>query len=116
MACNVQREACIKGDLASKQISRLPYTPTVTGVVNVSARAEKMLELSSEPNVNHGLVIIMGKVLSQLILGASSGVLHPGTTKTVSKNAIPDPGENICRVVDALVSIYFISSYTGLIL
>ena len=77
---------------------------TVSGQVSVKVWNAKIEELSSQDDPPQGLISIMKDVAQQLINGASSRVNYPGTVLTSSKNIIPQPREQIPRIIDALAS------------
>ena len=89
------------------QHTGFPHSPlpeTVSGVVNVTAWAQKIDKLQAEPDPPLGLIRIMQEIGSQLVDGASSHVGSPGTSLTTSPNCFKYPLEQLPRVADALAS------------
>ena len=81
-----------------------PLPPTVQGVVDVKVWNGKIAELTAKEEVDWGLLKILEDIRVQLTEGASSGVVAPGNTLTRGPNWLPDPSEQLPRVVDALAS------------
>ena len=62
------------------QATGFPHQPLpdeITGQVNTRTWDEKILELQSSENANHGLINMMQEISHQLKEGASSQVRHP---------------------------------------
>ena len=99
-----KEEALSKLEWAGSGFPSNPLPKDIIGVVDVAAWEEKVQELSSLNEVDHGLIKLMKEVKTQLSEGASSHVRAPGTNLTQSSNWLPDPALQIPKVVDALAS------------
>ena len=94
-------------DPSTWESSNFPHSELprlVSGAVNVDVWNAKINHLLSLDQPPLGLIKVMKEVGTQLTEGASSMIEAPGTTRTHCVNHLPEPSEEIPRVIDALAS------------